>query len=59
LVPAHKHPEEVAEFKPSILLDKKGVQVRGFSSSGQHNIAVKVVDDKCLENVAVLTINIK
>jgi len=34
------------------------VQVRGFSSAGEHNIAVKVVDDKCLENMAVLTINV-
>ena len=58
LIPAHKHPEETAEFKPTVLYDKKGVQVRGFSSAGQHNIAVKVVDDKCLENVAVLSINI-
>ena len=58
LVSANKHPEETTEFNLNVLLDKKGGQVRGFSSDVQHNIAVKVVDDKCLGNVAVLTINV-
>jgi hypothetical protein len=55
-VPAHKHPEESAKFNPTVLRDKDGVRVHNFSTKGNHNIAVKVVDDKYLENIAVCSI---
>ena len=58
LVPAHKHPEETAKFNPSVLYDKAGVRIHNFTEIGTHNVAVKVVDNKCLENIAVCSINI-
>jgi len=64
-VPAHKHPEQTAKFNPTVLFDKPiddarliGSRVHNFAMSGKHNIAVKVVDDKLLENIAVCSITI-
>jgi len=57
-IPPHKHPQETADFKPSVLYDKKGVRTHNFATTGTHNIAVKVVDDKCLENISVHSITI-
>jgi len=64
-VPVHKHPEQTAKFNPTVLFDKPiddarlvGSRVHNFAMSGSHNIAVKVVDDKLLENIAVCSINI-
>jgi len=57
-VPKYKHPEETARFNPTVLYDKTGVRVHNFAMSGSHNIAVKVVDDKLLENIEVCSINI-
>ncbi len=49
--------ESKAIFKPSILRDKEGKQIRGFAS-GTHCIAVKVVDNDGLENIQVVTLKI-
>jgi len=64
-VPSHKHPGEKAAFNPTVLYDKPiddarlvGSRIHNFASSGSHNIAVKVVDDKCLENIAVFSFSI-
>ncbi|MDR0927931.1 MAG: restriction endonuclease [Ignavibacteria bacterium] len=52
-IPAHKFPQEVGKFNPSVLYDKNGVRVHNFAEGGVHNVAVRVVDDKYLENMAV------
>jgi DNA modification methylase len=57
-VSAHKHPDDTAKFNPSVLYDKTGVRIHNFSKNGEHNVAVKVVDEKYLENIKVCSISI-
>lgn len=45
------------QFKPEILLDKKGEQTFKFKA-GLHNIAVKVIDNDGLENIEVIKLKI-
>lgn len=44
-------------FKPSIIIDKTGKQVCRFKP-GQHNIAVKVVDNDGLESIEVIKLKV-
>jgi DNA modification methylase len=44
-------------FKPSIIIDKEGKQIRVFKT-GIHTIAVKVVDNDGLENMEIIKLKI-
>jgi hypothetical protein len=44
-------------FKPQILIDKEGKQKYKFKA-GQHNIAVKVVDNDGLDNIEVIKLKV-
>ena len=44
-------------FKAEILLDKKGIQIWKFKP-GQHQIAVKVIDNDGLENIEVIKLKV-
>lgn len=57
-MPAHKYPDEIGELKPTVLFDKKGLQVHNFASQGTHNVAVKIVDEHYLENIVVCSVSV-
>ncbi len=44
-------------FKPSVLIDKQGMQKHKFKA-GLHNIAVKVVDNDGLDNIEIIKLKI-
>ena len=44
-------------FKPSVIIDKEGKQQHKFKP-GQHNIAVKVVDNDGLDNIEVIKLKV-
>ncbi|MCZ2355091.1 MAG: site-specific DNA-methyltransferase [Bacteroidia bacterium] len=44
-------------FKPQVLIDKDGKQTHKFKA-GQHNIAVKVVDNDGLDNIEVIKLKV-
>lgn len=46
-----------AGFKPAIIIDKEGHQTQRFKP-GQHQIAVKVVDNDGLENIEVIKLKV-
>ena len=49
------HPE--TGFKPTVIIDKEGRQTHRFKP-GQHQVAVKVVDDDGLENIEVIKLKV-
>ncbi|HEX7412490.1 MAG TPA: site-specific DNA-methyltransferase [Bacteroidia bacterium] len=44
-------------FKPMVLIDKQGKQLHKFKP-GQHNIAVKVVDNEGLDNIEIIKLKV-
>jgi len=44
-------------FKPEVIIDKQGKQIQKFKP-GQHNIAVKVVDNDGLDNIEVIKLKV-
>lgn len=44
-------------FKPQVLIDKEGKQLHKFKA-GQHNIAVKVVDNDGLDNIEIIKLKV-
>ena len=49
--------KEANGFKPSVIIDKQGIQRHKFKA-GHHNIAVKVVDNDGLDNIEIIKLKV-